>query len=109
MKIFELLDALEVPHCVIITNNELLGTETTIVAHESSREILKPLDFIIHREGETRYQTDKILRQVDRKEYSQFKARLAEGKYAKVSDGRIGVVFERTRRPLKEFINNFRG
>ena len=108
MKIFTILDALEIPHSILIENHSLLGTETTIVVHKHYTGLLKSINFTRLTEGPTMYPTDLIERPVSREEMSQFKVQLAAGNYTLASETVDGFIYERTGRTLKEFRDKIR-
>lgn len=106
MKILQLLEALEVPHAIFSTGTGLIGTDNYIVAHKDFLNILKPLGFVVHKyvpfkNSEASNRSTYLTRNLSREEYSKFKSVI--GKY-KMFDDENGLVFERTRRPLKEYL-----
>lgn len=104
MKILQLLEALEIPHAIFATNGGIGGSDNFIVTDKSFRKLLKPLDFIIHREGGSRYETNNIVRELSREEFAEFKA--ADSRYKIVSKDAGCIVYERTRRPLKKYLQD---
>ena len=101
MKILQLLEALEIPHAIFSTGR-LDGMENYVTTHKDFKKMLKPLGFVVHKYEPSKYVSDYITRDLSRDEYSDFKA--LGGKYKMVQDDDNGLVHERVRRPLKEYL-----